>query len=370
MHAVRRAMLATILVSVVALIVAACGDAVTNNPKAALADAFEDFGAAESAGATVSLQAPDFDRDVAVRHRDIDETTADVWRLLVDDVAIRTRWNHVDDTLSPREQMRQTAVDFSFVHAGDTLLRYRMVDERLFVAADVHELAELIAPYAGPGVDARMLVDELTFAGTQWLGAELVDHVVHGGWLELVDLLAFDDIDEPDEADEEQMRDIFGSFVRDEVEVTHGEGDDPHRLRVSTTTTALIELWEAIEASELIDEDLWSTDLGDVPDELRGADVWVDVLLDDGRLVAVDVPIGELAQYYGDVAELDAAEQDDLEVMRAIGLDTLSLMIEFDRHAPRVSPPDDAFELDLDELLEQLFVTGLATGKPGPASAS
>lgn len=375
----RRTVVLTVVLSLIAMVVAACGDVVANDPKVTLADAISEFGARETAGLSFSMAAPSFDPEAAASMDDMNDEDVALLGAVLDGMSIDYRWNRVDPDLPPAEALLETATDVAVVHDGTALLRFRVADSRLFLAADLYGLADLVDAYGDGGASAGESIDEFSVFAVDMFGQEFVDHVLAGGWVEMVDMVdALGDMDMEDldvSESETALADVLGPFAENDVTV-EADPDDANRLRVSTTLGALSDLMAELERAsadtsgatgelgelgglaegvEVPDFD----ELADIPAELRDVEVWMYVVLDDGQLSSMVLPIGELALHIGEWADLDEQEQAEFDEMatmaRQSGLDSLELRVDVIDVTEPIVAPSDALDLDLEEIFTQMF---------------
>lgn len=333
--------------ALVAIGLTGCGDDgpdVEADPRAALLDAFESLGEYDGVELTIGV---DGDREAIVAAAEGELDTDTIELLLDSSIVVRAAGDTTEDGRA------EFVVDLD----GDDVVEMRILPgERAFVRLDLDAIAATVDdPSFTAGLDDALgSARELGFD-------DVADAALAGEWIELIGFEALAELggmnttDEPTEEELEAIRDrIVASlrgFLDENVELTYqGDEDAGERVTATTTLADLMDLGLELGsvagdlggATGLDELGLSGEDLGEEGQQPVAIDFW----LDGGELSQIGFDLGALAD------EGQGAPAGTF------------LLVEIDEFDGTVEAPDDATQLDVMAVFEQLFM-GAPGGEPG-----
>lgn len=314
-----------------ALVVAGCsGDSrpdAKEDPKAALLSALEDLRKRDGRAITISLDATTESLQAlgAERRGSTRITEEDAQKILGSSAR-----------LVSRGEGEEAQFELVVTIAGEEDLTVKVVDQVLYLQADADGLAEAF------GGEASQLNALARRAEAQ--GFDFVRAAVEGDWIairgaqQLQQQLGGARPDETAEQQEQLIEDIMQA-IRETAEVTHAGSDDVgDHLAASLSVNdfyarvsrgLLGSLGPAAGFNPL-------PDLGDVPEETVVVDVWVE----DGAITQAVFDLAQVQRVAGGGDENAA--------------DRVALLIQLEEFDEDVEPPEDAVEVEAQQLLQLL----------------
>ncbi|QBI19704.1 hypothetical protein ER308_09195 [Egibacter rhizosphaerae] len=265
----------------------------------------------------------------------------------------------------PAARLREHDSELELRLDGSPAFAARAVDGEVFARVDTDRALDAL----GLGAAAP---DDLTAELEMFLGPDVAGAVAEGRWLRLDGALdTLERTGTSEEAEREELGDLFETFYRENLIVEHLDSDDgTHVLRVSATVAELAAFTDrafgtlpgagglsglpglpALPGSPGGPTDGSLTD--DVPDEVAETEVSIDVGVENDAVTSVRAPIGEGLSDIGE-AFVDAgeAQPEDVERLRDTGGDSLVLHVDVDADGSAVTAPDEATPFDLGGLFQ------------------
>ena len=318
-----------------ALVLGACGgDDVAEDPQGALERALDNFGNYEGMSITFTLQS-DTDSLRAVAAGDGDELSEEDARKILDSsIALITKEGD-----SPEESQFELTAD---VAGHDNAVEVKMVDESFFLRADVRDLVE---EFGGDTAEIDQFEQQ---AGTQ-PGFEFVGPAIEGEWLAL---RGFNELmrqfgggmQTPSEEDQRTMRQ-FADAIQENSQVEAGDREGPGGHLIAT-----VPLRQTYQDFAQLLQDLGQVPPGaalppanEVPDENATVDLWIE----DDHLRQVEFDITQI----GEIADDPVPE----------GVEQFALRMEIEEFTDDVQAPEDANEVDAQQIIQQF----MGLGSPG-----
>lgn len=325
-----------------ALLAGACSEGgggsedVAENPKQALVDAFEALSEYEGIEMVMSIEA------------DADD-------LASDDLPIEQAEQVVESSITVRGKQATTPEDQQFefvvnVGGNEDAVELKGVGESIYLRADVRELVEA---FGGSAAEIDAAVQQAS-----GFGLDFVEPLVDGEW---VGIEGLNDLAEqfgvtvptpdPEQADALAKR-LTAVFEENADVSSEGSDDTGDHLLVRVPLKEFArETFDVLqEASGLPAEALPQDDLDQIPDDtVMPVDVWID----DGAVVQLEVDFVRFAQEFGE------------EVPE--GIEQLAMRFTFEEFTDEVEAPSDFVEVDLQEILQGIFGAGLTGGEDSSA---
>ncbi|MGH8998425.1 MAG: hypothetical protein ACRDY7_03450 [Acidimicrobiia bacterium] len=264
--------------------------------------------------------------------------------------SLRLLWDKGDDAGDISDDGFAFATDVDTI---DDAVEARVVDGTVYARARARRLAERFGAQAG--------VIEVV-SGAEALGIDFLASAADGAWLahDLEPIASFfrgfgPGLEQGFEAEAgfpmpdlgdfgpemlAGLVDAFGKAYGTDVDVERGSADGPgdhHRLTASARKVAEhllpeimeLPLFEGIPGIEF-------PSAADVPDEPFSLDLWID----SGNITRAEFDFAQIVP--------------DGTFPAGIAMPRFALRVDIDRHAPAVTAPDDAIELDVFELFGKL----------------
>jgi hypothetical protein len=325
-----------IAVAASAMLFASCGgDGVEGDPKQALADAFRGLGRAE--GLTVTLTAQSTPESLqALAQSEGDQLDQEIAaRILSSSVIISGK-----TATDPSEAQSEITVNVAGI---EDALEIKVISNTLYARADVRSLLETFDQ------DPASLDPFVQQAEAS--GLDFVRPAVDGEWLSISGLDAMQEQfgmgqPTPNAAEVERMFDGFAREIESQATVTEGDVDGPGthliveigaREVVESFLNLARELGQAMPPNAL-------PSASDIPNREIRVDTWV-----DGDFVR---------QIELDIVQFAAFEGEDVPE----GVERLALRLGIDEFDDEVEAPDDAVQVDPNQILQVLFGGGAASG--------
>jgi len=324
------------------LLVAACGDSGPDpsaNPKDALISAFENLSEAEGVEIVFSLDASD-ETLVAVSEGSL--TAEDASKISSSAITVRTRGRGED------AQMEMVATV-----AGEDDVTIKVVDQVLYAQIDAQGLVETF------GGDPSELDMAASQAEAQGLG--FVRNAIDGDWIaiegfkELAEQFTGAAGGDAAMIDQQKFIEDMTKAIEDTSEVTHAGSDDAGDHLV--VALSIRDLYTRFSSS--IQGLTGAVPMGglppasEIPDEIVELDVWVA----DDQVTQVRLDFLKIAQTF----ESEPPPE---------GVEDFGLLLEIEEFGDEIEAPDDAVEVDAQQLM-QTFMGGMGAGgtAPGPSSS-
>ncbi|MCC5950126.1 MAG: hypothetical protein JJT89_16875 [Nitriliruptoraceae bacterium] len=333
------------LLAVLTLVLSACssGPDAEDDPRAALADAFESL--AEWDGIELELRVS-LDDDARAQVLAEEDLTAEELDVLLSS-SVRVAGS------SDREA---GGTEISLVLGGTDAVQVRVTaDAELFFRMDLEAIAEVAEDAEFEDLD----IEELTVAARMFGLGDVATALVEGSWVEIIGLddlaeLAGEEpvVDEDLDIDQEELDALLERFaeemtqlIEQDAEVTFiGTEDAGDRIRVATSSAALAEVLGTVtlELERLVGSE-FAGDLGD-PDEF--VDEFVEEFGDEDITIDLWVDGGELTQFGVDLQTLDDEGELDGEVL---------ILVTVAEFTGTIDAPADATEFDVLQLVGAFF---------------
>jgi hypothetical protein len=321
-----------------ALVFAACGgDDVAEDPQGALDRALDNLGNYEGVSITFTLQS-DTDSLRALSADDGDELSEEDAQKIIDSSLALT----AKEGDSPEDGQFEMTAD---VAGHDNAVEIKMVDETFFLRADVRDLFD---EFEG---DTAQLDQTVQQAGNQ-PGFEFVGPAVEGEWLALRGLNEVlrqfgGGMQTPSEEDQRTVQ-RFADTLKENSQVEAGDREGPGGHLIAT-----VPLRQTYQDFAQLLQDLGQLPAGaalppasEVPDENITLDLWIE----NDHLRQVEFDITQI----GEITDEPAPE----------GVEQLALRMEIEEFTDDVRAPEDAHEVDAQQIMQQ-FMGGLPGGGMG-----
>ncbi len=316
-----------------ALLLAACGgDDAAEDPKGSLTSALDQLQDYEGVTMTLSVESTT-DSLVALSEGELTDDQAQ--QVIDSSITFTSKQGE-----NPEDGQAEIAADIA---GTDNAFEMKVVDLVLYARADVSGIMETF------NQDPAQL-NAFEQQATSQPGFEWVSSALDGEWIALK---GFDQLAEqmgggaatqPTEA-QKQALDGFIRSLRENSSVTAGDKEGPGtHLEVTVPLRDFYESYLDLANQFAAAQTAQLPPASEVPDEDLHIDAWVD----DDRLTQAQLDITQFADYEG--AE-DFPE----------GVDELALQVTFEEFTGDVTPPDDAVDVDLSQLMQSIL-SGAAGG--------
>jgi len=321
-----------ILAVAAVLFAGACGDDAAENPQGSINDAVEALSNYEGITITLSLDSTPDDL-VALSEGSL---TAEQAQQILDSSFTMSSTNTED----PDEAQAEFSVD---VAGQADSLEVKFVDATMYIRADVAGLVDTF------GADSSELDTFREQAGSQ-PGFEFVDPALNGEWIAIA---GFDQLLQQAGASQNDLTgaqqeaiDGFAQALSENTDVETGDRDGPGTNLVVTAN--LRDLYQAVLDLQATLEEA----AGDMPavDEVPDENVSIDTWVDGDRLTQVQLDLTQ----FKDFPEAEFPE----------GVDQFAITVGLEEFGGGVEAPDDATEVDINQIMQGIFGAGLG-GPPG-----
>ena len=331
-----------------ALLMAACGGSgpdAQENPKDALVSAFENTAKLDGHEMTMSLDASveAIQALGASQPGDTGMDEDDIEKLLESEIRMATRGTGADGE-----------AEVVVTIGGEQDLTIKVVDQTLYFQADAEGLAETF------GADPAELETAAQQAEAQ--GLAFVKPALEGEWIaitgfqQLQEQMGGPTLEEAERQQKKLMED-FTAAIRDTAEVEHvGDEDAGEHLSVTLPVRDLFSRLLKSVTSTLGP----AGSLGPLPDatEIPDESVVLDVWVEDDAISQVAFDLAQIGKFNGS----DAADSAG---------DPALVVVELEEFTGEVEPPDDAVEVEAQQLFQifgGLMMQGGGSGMPGGGS--
>ncbi|MDQ3982198.1 MAG: hypothetical protein M3271_05900 [Actinomycetota bacterium] len=309
-----------------ALLSGACsddpGEAAAENPKQAFADALDALAEYEGVTAVVTIEGDPDDLAVADTPPEVAE------KVLNSSLTISSRGS------TPEDAQAEIVVN---VDGNEDAVELRMVEQSLYTRADVRELVD---DFGGDSAEIEAAAEQFSAQGFGWAQA-----LVDGEWIgiEGLDRAVEQITGQQQPADQEEAAAVLDqvTLILEQNASVASEGTDDvgAHLVVSVPVRETVQdLVGALQGIGGLPTGALPTEgLQDVPE----GDIPIDVWIDDGRLVQLELDFVAIAR------ELGEKPPD--------GVDRLGLRMTIDEFTDEIEAPADFEAIDLEEILQGVF---------------